>query len=477
MASRCYFPLLSSRQVFKFLRNRSNVNNTRKFTENLREPAQPLGDKQPKWMSAEEAVKVVKTGDTVFVQGAAATPRVLVPALAEHGKKSGLKNVTVCHIHTEGAAEYNHPECAGIFRSNSFFVGANCREAINSGRGDFVPIFLSEIPLLFHRKIVPVDVAMVQITPADSHGYCSIGTSVDCTRAALMHAKYVIGQVNPRLPRTFGDATIHISHFDALVEGERELPEHKADVLTDVELNIGKLIANNLVENGATLQMGIGSIPDAVLASLKNHKDLGIHSEMFSDGVVDLVNTGCINNKYKAVYAGKIVGSFTIGTRKLFDFMDNNPFVVMLNVDYVNHSDNIAINPKMTAINSCIEVDLTGQVCSDSIGTRIYSGVGGQIDFLRGAAMGKDGKGKPILAMPSCTSKGESKIVPFIKQGGGVVTSRSHIHYLVTEHGIADLFGKNIRQRAYHLIQIAHPKHREALEKAAFERLKCMPSP
>ncbi|GIY33493.1 4-hydroxybutyrate coenzyme A transferase [Caerostris extrusa] len=404
--------------------------------------------------------------DTVFVQGAAATPRVLVPALAEHGKKSNLKNVTVCHIHTEGAAEYNKPEFQGIFRSNSFFVGANSREAINAGRADFVPVFLSEIPLLFHKKIVPVDVALVQITPADAHGYCSLGTSVDCTRAALQHAKYVIGQVNPRLPRTFGDATIHVSHFNALVEGERDLPEHKPDILTDVELSIGKQIADNLVDNGATLQMGIGSIPDAVLASLENHKDLGIHSEMFSDGVVDLVNKGCINNKYKAVYKGKIVGSFTIGTRKLFDFMDNNPFV-----------DNIAINPKMTAINSCIEVDLTGQVCSDSIGTRIYSGVGGQIDFLRGAAMGKDGLGKPILAMPSCTSKGESKIVPFIKQGGGVVTSRSHIHYLVTEHGIASLFGMNIRQRAYHLIQVAHPKHREALEKAAFERLKCMPSP
>ncbi|XP_054719383.1 4-hydroxybutyrate coenzyme A transferase-like [Uloborus diversus] len=475
MASRYYMP---SRQVLKFLRNRHTVsNNVRTFSEGLREPSQPLGNKQPKWMSAEEAVKVVKSGNTVFVQGAAATPRALVPALAEHGKKSGLKNVTVCHIHTEGAAEYNHPDMAGIFRSNSFFVGANSRDAINSGRGDFVPVFLSEIPLLFHRKIVPVDVAMVQITPADSHGYCSLGTSVDCTRAALQHAKYVIGQVNPRLPRTFGDATIHMSHFDVLVDGKMELPEHKPDVLTEVELNIGRLIADNLVENGATLQMGIGSIPDAVLASLKNHKDLGIHSEMFSDGVVDLVNTGCINNKYKAVYQGKIVGSFTIGTRKLFDFMDNNPFVVMLNVDYVNHSDYIAVNPKMTAINSCIEVDLTGQVCSDSIGTRIYSGVGGQIDFLRGAAMGKDGKGKPILAMPSCTGKGESKIVPFIKQGGGVVTSRNHIHYLVTEYGIADLFGKNIRQRAYHLIQIAHPKHREALEKAAYERLKCMPSP
>lgn len=478
MAARYNFPLFASRQAVRCFRNRGKCSQfSRNFTGDVKEPAQPLGNRQPKWMSAEEALSVVKSGDTVFVQGAAATPRVLVPALAEYGKKAGLKDVTVCHIHTEGAAEYTKPEYKDIFRSNSFFVGANCREPINSGRADFVPIFLSEIPLLFHRKLVPVDVALVQVTPPDNHGYCSLGTSVDCTRAALQHSKYAIAQVNSRLPRTFGDATVHVTQFDALVEGEKELPEHKAEALTDVEINIGKLIAENLVENGATLQMGIGSIPDAVLASLRGHKDLGIHSEMFSDGVVDLVNLGCINNKYKALHTGKIVGSFTIGSRKLFDFMDNNPFVVMLNVDYVNHTDNIAINPKMTAINSCIEVDLTGQVCSDSIGTRIYSGVGGQIDFLRGAGMGKDGKGKPILAMPSTTSRGESKIVPFIKQGGGIVTSRSHIHYLVTEYGIAFLFGKNIRQRAYALIQIAHPKHREALEKAAFERLKCMPSP
>lgn len=441
-----------------------------------KEPFQPL-NRQPKWTSAEEAVSAIKSGDTVFVHGAAATPRILVPAMAEYGKKAGLKDVTVCHIHTEGAAEYTRPEYQGIFRSNSFFVGGNCREPINSGRADFVPIFLSEIPLLFHRGLVPCDVALLQVTPPDNHGYCSFGTSVDTARAAVQHAKYIIGQVNPRMPRTFGDGIIHVSHFDALVQGEMELPELKSEKLGEVELAIGKLIADNLVEDGATLQMGIGSIPDAVLASLRNHKDLGVHSEMFSDGVVELVEIGCITNHHKKICPGKIVGSFTIGSRRLFDFMHDNPFIVMLVVDYVNDNVIIASNPKVTAINSCIEIDLTGQVVSDSIGTRIYSGVGGQVDFLRGAAMAFDGKGKAILAMPSTTNKGESKIVPFLKQGGGVVTSRAHIHYAVTEYGIAYLFGKNIRQRAHALIEIAHPKHRESLEKAAYERLKCMPSP
>ncbi|CAL1290483.1 unnamed protein product [Larinioides sclopetarius] len=418
MAARCYLAPRLSRKVLNFFNNRSLAKNcSRKFTSVLRVPAQPLLNKPAKWMSAEEAVSVVKSGDTVFVQGTSGTPRALVPALAEYGKKSNLKNVTVCHIYTGGAAEYTHPDCAGIFRCNSFFSGADCREAINSGRADFVPIALSEIPLLFRRKLVPLDVALVQVTPADAHGYCSLGSSVECTPAALQHAKYIIGQVNPRMPRTFGDAAIHVSHFDALVEGEMELPELKPDVQTEVELSIGKQIAENLVVDGATLQMGIGSIPDAVLAALKNHRDLGIHSEMLSDGLVDLVNTGAINNRFKANYRGKITGTFAMGTRKLFDFMDENPFVVMLSADYVNHSDNIATQPKMTAINSCIEVDLTGQVCSDSIGTKIYSGVGGQTDFLRAAAMAYDGLGKPILAMPSCTGKGESKIVPFIKQG------------------------------------------------------------
>lgn len=441
------------------------------------EPAHPEPNKQPRWMSAPEAMNFVKSGNTVFIQGAAATPRALIPALAEHGKKNNLKDVKIHHIHTEGAGEYNQPEYEGIFRSNSLFTGANSRQAIAEGRADFTPIFLGEIPKLLFRGIIKPDVCLVQVTPADQHGYHSLGTSVDVIRAALQHSKCIIGQVNSRLPRTQGDALIHTSHFDALVKGEMELPEHKPPVLGDVENAIGKHIADNLVEDGATLQMGIGAIPDAVLAQLKNHKDMGVHSEMFSDGLVDLVNAGAVTNRLKKICTGRILASFAVGTRKLFDFMDDNPFLVMKTIDYVNSEFNIAQNPKVTAINSCVEVDLVGQVCSDSIGTRVYSGFGGQVDFIRGAAMGLDGKGKPILAMPSTTKKGESKIVPFLKQGAGVVTTRAHVHYMVTEYGIAELFGRNYRQRAHALIQIAHPDHRESLEKAAFERLKCMPSP
>lgn len=434
-------------------------------------------DRKPKTVSADEAVSVVKSGDVVFLHGAAATPRALVPALAEHGKKAGLKGVTVCHIHTEGAAEYNDPSCDGIFRSCSFFTGANCRKAIAEGRGDFVPIFLGEIPLVFHRKIMPVDVAMVTVSPPDEHGYCSLGTSVDTTRAALIHAKHIIGQVNKNMPRTFGDASVHISHFDSLVEGHIPLPQHKANELSAPEIAIGKHIAENLVEDGATLQMGIGAIPDAVLTQLGNHKDLGIHSEMFSDGVVDLLATGAITNNKKVIHQGKLVSSFTIGTQKLFNWMHNNPSLVMLDTGFTNNPQIICQNPKVTAINSCIEVDITGQVVSDSIGPRIYSGFGGQVDFLRGAAISQDGRGKPILAMPSVTTKGESKISVFNKVGSGVVTTRAHAHYIVTEYGIASLFGKSLRQRAHALINIAHPDHRAKLEEEAFKRLKCMPSP
>ncbi|XP_042239609.1 4-hydroxybutyrate coenzyme A transferase-like [Homarus americanus] len=468
--------------LIKCLLKPTNLRGWRGCTGKLRsyytyshEPFHPL-KRVPAWKTAEEAVSVIKSGDVVFVHGAAATPLKLVGAMAEYGKKQQLSNVTVCHIHTEGSAVYAQADCEGIFRSNSFFIGPNCRAAISEGRGDFVPIFLSEIPLLFHRHIIDIDVALVQVSPPDKHGFCSLGTSVDCARAAVQNAKHIIGQVNPCMPRTFGDGVIHKSHFDAMVDGICNLPEHEPKERSDVENEIGRLIAEELVVNGATLQMGIGNIPDAVLASLRGHKDLGIHSEMFSDGVVDLVEAGCITNTHKKYHPGKIVGSFLVGTRKLFDFVDNNPFVVMCDVSFVNSIPIIAQNPKVTAINSCIEVDLTGQVVSDSIGTRMYSGVGGQVDFIRGAAVCSDGQGKPILAMPSVTSRGESKIVPFLKQGAGVVTTRAHVHYMVTEWGIAYLFGKNLRQRAYELIRISHPDHRESLEKAAFERLNCMPT-
>uniref|UniRef100_A0A1L8E100 Putative acetyl-coa hydrolase n=1 Tax=Nyssomyia neivai TaxID=330878 RepID=A0A1L8E100_9DIPT len=450
---------------------------TTNFHSYSAEPSQPLNREPKLCSSALEAVQCVKSDSVVFVQGAAATPLELVGALTEHGVKNNLKNIEVCHMHTEGPALYCNPEHSHIFRSKSFFMGGNVRKAVAEGRGDSVPIFLHEIPYLFHRKIVQPDVALIHVSPPDQHGYCSLGTSVDCVRAALVHSKVIVAQMNPKMPRTFGDAIIHQSHFDYAINIDTPLPQHGGKGSNPVETKIGQLIAENLVDDGATLQMGIGSIPDAVLSALHNHKDLGIHSEMFADGVVDLVKNGCVTNNNKVIHKGRIVGSFLIGTQKLYDFVDNNPFIEMLEINYVNKVGVIAQNPKMTAINSAIEVDLTGQVCSDSIGTRMYSGFGGQVDFIRGAAEGFDGKGKPIIALPSTTNKGESKISAVTKEGAGIVTTRAHVHYVVTEYGIAHLFGKSLRQRAYALIQIAHPNHRETLEKAAFERLKTMPVP
>lgn len=292
-----------------------------------------------------------------------------------------------------------------------------------------------------------------------------------------MNSKLIVAQVNKKMPRTFGDSIVHVSHIDFAVNVDADLPQHGGQPPSETESKIGQLIAENLVDDGATLQMGIGSIPDAVLNALKNHKNLGIHSEMFADGVIDLVEMGCVSNHLKSKHRGRIVGSFLIGTQKLYDFVHDNPYVEMLAVDYVNNTRIISQLPNMTAINSCIEIDLTGQVVSDSIGTRMYSGFGGQVDFIRGSAEAVDGKGKPIIAFPSVTAKGVSKVVPLIKPGSGVVTTRAHVRYVVTEHGIADLFGKSLRQRAHALISIAHPDHREALTKAAFDRLKCQPSP
>ncbi|XP_062121650.1 LOW QUALITY PROTEIN: 4-hydroxybutyrate coenzyme A transferase [Drosophila sulfurigaster albostrigata] len=465
-------------QVNKFLTAASanaaaTHNNYYTYVQELSHPI----DREPPIVSAEEAVSCIKSGDTVFAQGAAGTPNVLLNAMTQHGKCNKLEKITVCHMHTEGPAEYCKPEYKDIFRSNSFFMGGNVRKAVAEGRGDNVPIFLHEIPQLFYKKIVKPDVTFIHVSPPDRHGFCSLGTSVDCVRAGLLNSKKIVAQINPNMPRTFGDSIIHKSHFDFAVEVNDKLPQHGTGEISPVEQKIGKLIAENLVKDGATLQMGIGSIPDAVLAALHNHKDLGIHSEMFANGVVDLVKKGCVTNSKKKMHRGRIVGSFLIGDQALYDFVNDNPFIEMLVIDYVNNTSIVKQQPRMTAINSCIEVDLTGQVCSDSIGTRFYSGFGGQVDFIRGAAEGLDGLGVPIIAMPSTTNKGESKIVPVLKPGAGVVTSRAHVHYVVTEHGIASLFGKNVRQRMYELIQIADPKHREALEKAACERLGVMPSP
>ncbi|XP_061379988.1 4-hydroxybutyrate coenzyme A transferase [Danaus plexippus] len=470
-------PNVCRRNFINISASLQSVRSNRSYFTYTQELSQPL-DRKPEFVSAKEAFeKCLKSGHTVFAQGAAATPVPLLNAMTDVGKAGSLRDIKVVHMHTERDAPYVAPECKDIFRSVSLFMAANVRQSVAEGRSDAIPIFLQDIPKLFHRKIIRPDIAVIQVSPPDQHGYCSLGTSVDCVRSALVNSKIIIAQINVNMPRTFGDAIIHVSHVDYAVEDNTPLPEHGGKAATPEETKIGQLIGDNLVEDGATLQMGIGNIPDAVLSALKNHKDLGIHSEMFSVGVIDLVRRGCVTNNKKKNHKGRIVGSFLVGNKELYDFVDNNPFIEMLEIDYVNNTHIVSLQPTMTAINSCIEVDLTGQICADSIGTRMFSGFGGQVDFIRGAAESVDGKGKPIIALVSNTKRGESKIVPTLKIGAGVVTTRAHVHYVVTEQGIAYLFGKTLRQRAYELIKIAHPDHREALEKAAFERLKCMPAP
>ncbi|HEY9488767.1 MAG TPA: acetyl-CoA hydrolase/transferase C-terminal domain-containing protein, partial [Chryseosolibacter sp.] len=419
-----------------------------------------------KYITGEEAVSIVQPGQRVFVHGGAATPRFLLEKLAE--RASSLWNVEIVSISLQGDAVIADKKYKDSFRINSLFVSNNIREAVNDGRGDYVPIFLSEIPMLFRRGILPLDVAIVHVSPPDKHGFCSLGTSVDIAATAVKTAKHVIAQVNPRMPRTLGDGLIHVNEFHGMVEVNEELPEVASkEPLGDVPLRIGAFCAE-LIEDGATLQTGIGTVPDAVLASLNNHRELGIHTEMFSDGIIPLIESGVVTNQHKRKHRGKSVTSFLLGSRKLYDFVDDNPSIIALNIQYVNDTAVIRTNPKVTAINSAIEVDITGQVCSDSIGTYHYSGVGGQMDFVRGASLSEGGK--PIIALPSITKKGDSRIAAFLKQGAGVVTTRAHAHYIVTEYGIAYLYGKNMRQRAKALIDIAHPNHRERLERDAFER-------
>lgn len=420
------------------------------------------------YISGEEAVKVIKSGDRVYIHGGAATPHYLIRKLVDRAEE--LYDVELLSISTQGEALFADKKYKDNFKINSLFVSNNIREAVNDGRGDYIPIFLSEIPNLFRRNILPLDVALVQVSPPDKHGYVSLGVSVDVAATAVRTAKHVIAQVNPRMPRTIGDGIIHVDAFESLVYAEQELPEVVSlDSNSEISMRIGNYCAE-LIENGSTLQMGIGSIPDAVLASLMNHKELGVHTEMFSDGIIPLVKAGIITNQHKRKHRGRIVTGFLLGSRKLYDFVDDNPSVMVLNIDYVNDTAVIRQNPKVVAINSAIEVDITGQVCSDSIGTYHYSGIGGQMDFMRGASLSEGGK--PIIALPSTTAKGISRIAPFLKQGAGVVTTRGHAHYIVTEYGVANLYGKNMRQRAKALIEIAHPNHREILEKAAFERFK-----
>ncbi len=417
--------------------------------------------------SAVEALKIIKSGDNIFIHSAAATPQLLVKELSKRYRE--LKNVSIYSMHTEGEAAYASPECAEAFKIKAFFVGDNIREAVQHGRGSYIPVFLSEVPMLFRKKIIELDVALISVSTPDIHGYCSLGTSIDITSAAKQSAKIIIAQVNKYMPRTHGDGLIHVSEIDYLVEHDEEIPETKMHPLTDIEMAIGENIAA-LVEDGATLQMGIGAIPNAVLSCLGNHKNLGIHSEMFSDGILPLVKSGVINGSNKVKHPGMIVASFVVGTRSLYDFIDDNPMVKMLDFGYVNNPDVIKSNPKVTAINSAIEIDLSGQVCADSIGSKIYSGVGGQMDFIRGASLSENGK--PIIALSSTTKKGESKISAILKPGAGIVTTRAHVNYVVTEYGAVNLYGKTIAERAKLLIGIAHPNHREDLSKAAFDLLK-----
>ncbi|NLN33516.1 MAG: acetyl-CoA hydrolase/transferase family protein [Flavobacteriaceae bacterium] len=418
------------------------------------------------YISAEEAVKLVKSGDRVFLHGSAATPLHVLNTLLK--RKDEIKDVELVSISMFGDIEWKEPGVTDSFYLNSLFVSTNIREWANSSRGRYVPIFLSEIPLLFSRGYLPLDVAIVHVSPPDSQGFCSLGTSVDAAWAAVRHAKLVIAQVNPKMPRTLGDSPVHSSKFDAMVWHETELPAvDYGSKINDTIQKIGENVAG-LIEDGSTLQAGIGAIPDAVLSCLGNHKDLGIHTEMFSDGVVPLIESGVINNEKKNVLRGKTVTSFVAGTKRVYDFVNDNPSMSFMNVSLVNDSGTIRQNPRVVAINSAIEVDLTGQICSDSIGTYQYSGIGGQMDFMRGAALSEGGK--PIIAIPSVTNKGISRITPFLKEGAGVVTTRGHAHYIVTEYGVVSLYGKNLEQRSKLLISIAHPDHREALEKAHFER-------
>ncbi|MBL7924349.1 MAG: acetyl-CoA hydrolase/transferase family protein [Bacteroidia bacterium] len=418
--------------------------------------------------SAEQALRHISSGQRVFIHGSAATPTHLVEKLAERAAE--LKDVELVFISVLGDFPLAEEKYRDHFKLNSLFVSAPVREAINDGRGDYVPVFLSEIPELFKNHVLPIDVALIQVSTPDPHGYCSLGVSVDVARSAVNTAKKVIAQVNPRMPRTHGDGMIHVSEFDAMVAHEAPLHEQIMSLkMSPEEQAIGQHVAG-LIENRSTLQMGIGTIPDAVLHALTNHKDLGVHTEMFSDGIIPLIENGTINNRYKRRHPGKTVTGFCLGSEKLYQYIDDNPSFAFLDIDYVNDTKVIRENPSVVAINSCIEIDLTGQVCSDSIGTYQFSGVGGQMDFMRGAALSKGGK--PIIALTSRTNKGVARITPFLKQGAGVVTTRAHVHYVVSEYGVAYLFGKNLRQRAKALISIAHPDDREHLEKAFHERFK-----
>jgi 4-hydroxybutyrate CoA-transferase len=412
-----------------------------------------------KVMSAREALRCVESHMRVYIQPGCAEPETLVGALIERGPL--VSDVEIVHLLTMGRADYIAPEMAGHFRHNAMFIGANVRDAVNDGRADYTPIFLSEIESLFESGEMLIDVALIQVSPPDSHGFCSFGVGVDTTLTAAKKARFVIAQVNDQMPRTYGDSFIHVSDIDAIVESSRplcELPKHE---VTDLHLAIARNVGT-LIEDGSTIQTGIGGIPDAVLLYLKDRKDLGVHTELLSDNIIPLIESGVVNGHRKTLHPRKVVLAFALGTRKLFDFVNDNPIFEFHPNAYTNNPILIAQNDRMVAINSALQIDITGQICADSIGTYFYSGIGGQVDFIRGATRSKGGK--PIIALPS-TAKNDtvSRIVPMLDPGAGVVTSRGAVHYVVTEYGVAYLHGRSIRQRSEALIQIAHPNFRNQL--------------
>ena len=425
---------------------------------------------QSRVTTAQEAVKAIKSGHRVFLTGNVSVPQKLLAALVEYAPN--LKDVEICQALTVGSADYVGPEMEGHLRVNSMFISANIRKAVQEGRADFTPVLLSEFPLLFKRGVLPLDVAIIHVSTPDEHGFCSLGVEVGLTKSAAESAKVIIAEVNEKMPRTLGDAFIHVSRLTHIVPVNYPIPEHNmaSDGGSDIVEKIAGHIAD-LIPDGATMQLGIGSIPDAVLKFLYNKKDLGIHTELFSDGVIDLFNAGVLTNARKSLHPGKIVAGFILGTKRLYEWVDDNPMIEMHPTEYVNDPFIIAQNDRMVAVNSAIEVDLTGQVCADSIGPKLYSGVGGQLDFIYGASRSKGGV--PIIALPSVATLRDgtqlSKITGMLKLGAGVVTSRNHVRYVVTEHGVADLYGKTIRQRVQALINVAHPQFREDLQKQAKE--------
>jgi len=422
---------------------------------------------QYKSVSAEEAVKVIKSGDRVHLSSVAVTPHKLIKAMVERGRNKEFYDVKVQHIHIENKVDFANPEFEGIFASEQFFVGGNLRKQTQAGYADYIPSFLSETQKLIREGYLKVNIAMVMCSTPDKHGFVSLGTSVDATLAAIEHADVVIAAVNPNVPRAWGDAIFHMSEIDYMVDDDSPLYTHDMGILTETDIAIGKNVAE-LIEDGACLQMGIGGIPNAVLSQLGNHKDLGVHTEMFADGILPLVEKGVVNGKRKQIDKGKMVASFLMGSKKLYDFIDDNPMVAMMDVSHTNSVNIIRQNHKVTAINSALAIDITGQVCADSIGTTHYSGVGGQIDFIRGAGYSEGGL--PIIAMPSITAKGLSKISPILLPGSGVVTTRANMHWFVTEYGAINLYGKTMQERAKLIISVSHPDHREDLDKAAFDR-------